>query len=52
MMGSVVEDIEKIQKINEEEAPEIIDDFDDGNYDEFIDVCRDPIYLNKIDKKE
>lgn len=51
MMGSVVEDIEKIQKINEEEAPEIIDDFDDGNYDEFIDVCRDPIYLNKIDKR-
>lgn len=53
MMGSVMEDIEKIEAGRPDDLPEVIDDFDDGTYEgaEFKNFATDPIYLNKIQKK-
>lgn len=51
MSGSVIENIEKIEAGRPEDLPEIIDDFDEDTYENFVSVAKDPIYLNKIDKR-
>jgi len=50
MMGSVQEDIEKVEAGRPDDLPEIIDDFDDGEYED-INAKDDPIYLEKVARR-
>ena len=51
MMGSVQKEIQAVQSISKEDlGPELVDDFDDGEY-ENVAVENQEIYLNKIERR-
>ena len=50
MMGSAQKEIEKVEAGRPDDLPEIIDDFDEGLYEE-VDIKNNDIYLNKIEKR-